>query len=109
MQIIITPEDIIKRCLWLEYKRFCLKDKDDGETKKIIEENKPPKSTYMQTNLEKKVLNDPYSDERTKALNAASSFGKGKMISESEKMIMAKNKKPVVVKKTVKVMKKPMM
>ena len=75
----------------------------------IIEENKPPKSTYMQTNLEKRVLNDPYAKERSDALNAASSFGKGKMITESEKMIMAKNKKPVVVKKTVKVMKKPMM
>lgn len=76
----------------------------------IVEENKPPKSTYMQTDLEKKVLNDPYSSARTKALNAASSFGKGKMITESEKMIMEKNKKkPVVVKKSIKVMKKPMM
>jgi hypothetical protein len=74
----------------------------------IVEENKPPKSTYMQTDLEKKVLNDPYSSARTKALNAASSFGKGKMITESEKMIMANKKKPVVVKKTIKVMKKPM-
>jgi hypothetical protein len=74
----------------------------------IIEENKPPKSTYMQTDLEKKVLNDPYSSARTKALNAASSFGKGKMITESEKMIMANKKKPMVIKKTVKVMKKPM-
>ena len=74
----------------------------------IIEENKPPKSTYMQTDLEKKVLNNPYSDERTKALNAASSFGKGKMITESEKMIMANKKKPMVIKKTIKVMKKPM-
>jgi hypothetical protein len=27
---------------------------------KIVEENTPPKSTYMQTNLEKRVLNDPY-------------------------------------------------
>jgi hypothetical protein len=62
----------------------------------------------MQTDLEKKVLNDPYSSARTKALNAASSFGKGKMITESEKMIMANKKKPVVVKKTIKVMKKPM-
>ena len=79
----------------------------------IIEENKPPKSTYMQTNLEKKVLNDPYSSARTKALNAASSFGKGKMITESEKMIMEKNKpaKGDVLKKgfiKVKVMRKPM-
>ena len=75
----------------------------------IIEENKPPKSTYMQTNLEKRVLNDPYAKERSDALNAASSFGKGKMITESEKMIMANKKKPMVIKKTVKVMKKPMM
>lgn len=45
-------------------------------------------------------------DKQAAALDAASSFGKGKMITESEKMIMAKNK-PVVVKKTVKVMKKP--
>jgi hypothetical protein len=74
----------------------------------IVEENKPPKSTYMQTDLEKKVLNNPYSNARTKALDAASSFGKGKMITESEKMIMANKKKPMVIKKTVKVMKKPM-
>jgi hypothetical protein len=75
----------------------------------IVEENKPPKSTYMQTDLEKKVLNNPYAKERSQALDAASSFGKGKMITESEKMIMEKNKKkPVVVKKTIKVMKKPM-
>ena len=73
----------------------------------IIEENTPPKSTYMQTNLEKRVLNDPYAKERSDALNAASSFGKGKMITESEKMIMEKNKKkPVVIKKSIKVMKK---
>jgi len=75
---------------------------------KIVEENVTPKSTYMQTDLEKKVLNDPYSSARTKALNATSSFGKGKMITESEKMIMANKKKPIIVKKTVKVMKKPM-
>lgn len=73
----------------------------------IIEENTPPKSTYMQTNLEKRILNNPYAKERSDALNAASSFGKGKMITESEKMIMEKNKKkPVVIKKSVKVMKK---
>ena len=41
MQILITPEDIIRRCLWLDYKRFCLKDKNEEEIKKIIEENKP--------------------------------------------------------------------
>lgn len=41
MNILITPEDIIKRCLWSDYKRFCLKDKNDDEIKKIIDENKP--------------------------------------------------------------------
>jgi len=44
MQILITPEDIIRRCLWLEYKRFCL-DKgsklSEEDIKKIIQENKP--------------------------------------------------------------------
>jgi hypothetical protein len=75
----------------------------------IVEENVPRNTTYMmQTPQQKKVLNDPYSDERSKALNAASSFGKGKMITESEKMIMAKNK-PVIVKKSIKVMRKPKM
>jgi hypothetical protein len=64
----------------------------------IIEENKPPKSTYMQTNLDKQV----------QTLDKVSSFGKGKMVTESEKMIMANKKKPMVIKKTVKVMKKPM-
>jgi len=39
MQILVTPEDIIKRCLWLEYKRFCLKNKSDEDIKQIIEEN----------------------------------------------------------------------
>jgi len=41
MQILITPEDIIRRCLWLDYKRFCLKDKNEEDIKTIIEENKP--------------------------------------------------------------------
>lgn len=41
MKIIITPESIIKRCLWTKYKRFCLKDKNKEEIKKIIKENKP--------------------------------------------------------------------
>lgn len=41
MQILITPQDIIKRCLWLEFKRFCLKDKKEDEIKKFIEENNP--------------------------------------------------------------------
>jgi len=41
MQILITPEDIIKRCLWTDYKRFCLKGKTDEELNRIIEENQP--------------------------------------------------------------------
>lgn len=41
MNILITMDDIIKRCLWSEYKRFCLKDKSEEEIKKIIEENSP--------------------------------------------------------------------
>jgi hypothetical protein len=41
MQILITPDDIIKRCLWSEYKRFCLKEKNEDEIKKLIEENNP--------------------------------------------------------------------
>lgn len=41
MQILVTPDDIIKRCLWLEYKKFCLRNKTDDEIKLIIQENKP--------------------------------------------------------------------
>ncbi len=41
MQILIEPSDIIKRCLWLEYKRFCLKDKKEEEIKSIVLEDKP--------------------------------------------------------------------
>jgi len=41
MQILITPEDIIKRCLWLEYKRFCLKEKSEEDILQIMDENKP--------------------------------------------------------------------
>lgn len=75
----------------------------------IVEENVPRNTTYMMNTPQNKkaIMADAYSDARTKALDAASSFGKGKMITESEKMIMAK-KKPVMVKKSVKVMKKPM-
>lgn len=45
-------------------------------------------------------------DMQAETLDKVSSFGKGKLVTESEKMIMAKNK-PVAVKKTIKVMKKP--
>lgn len=41
MQIIVTPNDIIQRCLWDKYKRFCLYSKDENEIIKLIEENKP--------------------------------------------------------------------
>jgi len=39
MQILITPEDIIRRCLWTKYKKFVLKDLKKNEIDKIIEEN----------------------------------------------------------------------
>jgi len=41
MDIFITPSDIIKRCLFLEYKRFCLRDKKEDEIKAIILDDKP--------------------------------------------------------------------
>ena len=41
MKIIITIEDIIKRCLWTKYQRFVLKDLTKDEIIKLIEENKP--------------------------------------------------------------------
>ena len=41
MDIIIKPEDLIKRCLWSKYKKFVLKNKTDDEINIIIQENKP--------------------------------------------------------------------
>ena len=41
MNILVTPSDIIKRCLFLEYKRFCLKDKREEEIKTIVSEDLP--------------------------------------------------------------------
>jgi len=41
MVITIHPSDIIKRCLWNEYKRFCLVDKTDDEIDRFIIEDKP--------------------------------------------------------------------
>jgi len=41
MQIIVTPNDIIQRCLWDKYKRFCLHEKNEEEIKNIVESNKP--------------------------------------------------------------------
>ena len=39
MNILITPEDIIRRCLFTKYKKFILKDKNKAEIIKIIEKN----------------------------------------------------------------------
>ena len=41
MQIIVTPNDIIQRCLWDKYKKFILYDKQEEEIKKIVDDNKP--------------------------------------------------------------------
>jgi len=41
MQIIVTPNDIIQRCLWDKYKRFCLHDNNEEEIKNIVDANKP--------------------------------------------------------------------
>jgi len=41
MIITIQPSGIIKRCLWNEYKRFCLVGKTEEEINKFIEEDKP--------------------------------------------------------------------
>ena len=41
MQILVTPNDIIQRCLWDKYKKFCLFDNNEEEIESIIENNKP--------------------------------------------------------------------
>lgn len=41
MIITITPDDIIKRCLWKAYKRFALRNVTEDEIEKIVKENKP--------------------------------------------------------------------
>lgn len=41
MIITITPEDLIKRCLWDNYRKFCLKDESIKDIEKFVEENKP--------------------------------------------------------------------
>jgi len=41
MIITIQPSDIIKRCLWNEYKRFCLSDKSKDEINTLITEDQP--------------------------------------------------------------------
>lgn len=41
MIITVTPEDLIKRCLFSDYKRFVLKDKSEQEIQLLVKENKP--------------------------------------------------------------------
>jgi len=41
MQIIVTPEDIIKRCLFDKYKFFVLKKMTEDDIRVHVEENKP--------------------------------------------------------------------
>jgi hypothetical protein len=41
MIITVTPEDLIRRCLWSDYKRFVLKNKVEDEIRTIVKENKP--------------------------------------------------------------------
>lgn len=41
MIITITPEDLIRRCLWSDYKRFVLKDKSEQEIQILVKDNKP--------------------------------------------------------------------
>ena len=39
MQILLTPEDIIKRCLWNDFEYYILKDKNKDQINKIIADN----------------------------------------------------------------------
>lgn len=41
MTILIQPSDMIKRCLWTEFKRFTLKDMSEEEIEKLVIEDKP--------------------------------------------------------------------
>jgi len=41
MIITVSIEDIIKRCLWSDYKRFVLKEKSEQEIQLLVKENKP--------------------------------------------------------------------
>jgi len=41
MIITVCVEDLIRRCLWSDYKRFVLKDKSEQEIQILIKENKP--------------------------------------------------------------------
>jgi len=39
MKILVTPMDMIERCLWSNYKRFVLKENSDAKLKELIEAN----------------------------------------------------------------------
>jgi DNA repair ATPase RecN len=41
MIITVTPEDLIRRCLWSDYKRFALNKKSEQEIQLLVKENKP--------------------------------------------------------------------
>lgn len=41
MILTLCPDDILKRGLWSDYKRFVLKNKSEQEIKVIVKENKP--------------------------------------------------------------------
>ena len=41
MIITLTPDDIIKRCLWKSYRRFALRGLPESEIEEIVKENKP--------------------------------------------------------------------
>ena len=41
MIITVSIEDLIRRCLWSDYKRFVLKDKSEQEIQLLVKENKP--------------------------------------------------------------------
>jgi len=41
MIITLTPDDIIKRCLWRAYRRFALRGVPESQIEEIVKENKP--------------------------------------------------------------------
>jgi len=41
MIISVSVDDIIRRCLWSDYKRFVLKEKSEQEIQLLVKENKP--------------------------------------------------------------------
>jgi len=41
MIITLTPDDIIKRCLWRAYRRFALRGIPEAEIEEIVKDNKP--------------------------------------------------------------------